>query len=743
MKVKKRVMVRSHLVIRAILWLKENNKLYKDVQTPKPEDLPTPIIVDNQEGTEESEDAVIENKIDVTVLFPDTKEPNSVNAGLANINEPQKTMLELYKKSSMTDYELHSRPSSVMLRDYVGDNLLKAFPLQFPYGHGGFSSLTNKKMAFPTYCDHVHRLSLPQMHKPDFILILHNMFERDKILKSAVWKCNSKHKMNDPTLGQNFGVMSTLDLKRAVNMCHNGVVCGHGVASQFLKSITSVCKSMCHSNEAAKEARQKMFSMINKFGLPAVFLTVTPDDSNIFRIKVFADPSNFHDGSGISLTEADCTLDQELREKLRTEFPGLSAFDFESVIEIVIEKIIGWDSSSHCATKKGGIFGIPLGFCGAVEEQVRKTLHVHILLFILGWMELLKKLYACNLSKTVPQATSELKECVESIVSTKLHDESMTQNLFKHKCKDGVESSANVSSVSPQQLRNLRHKDIAETSVQRKILECNVCKHGFASEELVQKVLQCPEMELPPNMTFPDGAGSDGIECAMSQCESLFRRCDTVFDIKRHNFLVNARYNHHYSRHAKMSCFKKGKECRFHKPELPSESTRICFDDSLTDWHTWHGVNVSRCLFDVTLKRSPLDVFMNNYSPTISSVFKCNSNIAVGLDGCSVIYVTSYTSKGTQEDDRAPHTKVMKTIANRIEKQEELQDGNAVDFPGKEGLKRLLGAVLATTSAHIVSAPMAWHLISNKSRFLFSHDFQYFSLQDFKTLLKTNLSLHT
>ncbi len=194
-------------------------------------------------------------------------------------------MLALHKNST-SDCELHSRPSSVMLRDYIGDNLLKAFPLQFPYGHGGFSTLTNKNMSFETHCDHVHRLSLHQMHKPDFILILHNLFERHRILKSTVWKCNSKHKVNDPSLGQNFGLMSTLELKRAVNMWHNGVVTSHGVGSHFLKSISAVCKSMCHSNDAAKEARQEMFLMIHKFGLPAIFFTVTPDDSNIFRIKV-------------------------------------------------------------------------------------------------------------------------------------------------------------------------------------------------------------------------------------------------------------------------------------------------------------------------------------------------------------------------------------------------------------------------------------------------------------------------
>jgi hypothetical protein len=281
LKIKERMFVNCEKVIAALEWLQKNNVLYEDAVIPNKEDTPQPIIIDNNEARDESEDALIENRIDVTIQFPDPSEPTETHGGLGSADELEKTMMELHS-NPLTDFELHARPSSKMLRDHLGTNLLKAFPLQFPYGHGAFSKLHNKNMSFATYADHVHHLSLPNMHKADFNLILHNMFERDRVLRSGVWQCNKHFGLNDPSVGDCFAAMTTRELTSAVNHVHNGVVAGLGVGSMFLRTINACCKSMCHSNEASKEARQRMFSMINMFGLPAVFFMVTPDDSNIF-----------------------------------------------------------------------------------------------------------------------------------------------------------------------------------------------------------------------------------------------------------------------------------------------------------------------------------------------------------------------------------------------------------------------------------------------------------------------------
>ena len=283
-------------------------------------------------------------------------------------------MLELHQSPS-TDCELRARPSSKMLRDYHGANLLKAFPLQFPHGHGAFSELKNKSMSFATYTDHIHHLSLPNMHKPDFILILHNMFERDRVLRSAVWHSNQRFKVGDPAVGELFSTMSSKLLTKAVDQAHNGIPTGHGVGARFLRTISACCKSMCHTNEAAKEARQRMFSMVHRFGLPAVFFTVTPDDNNIFRLKVHANPNERNPCTDLTMDEEQCLMEFKFRSKLRTDYSGLSAFDFESMMDIVVKHIIGWDDEEHGATEDGGVFGRPIAYSMAVEEQGPKTLH--------------------------------------------------------------------------------------------------------------------------------------------------------------------------------------------------------------------------------------------------------------------------------------------------------------------------------------------------------------------------------
>ena len=46
-KVKEHVMIRPELVLKALRWLKQNNILYKDIEIPRPEDLPKPFVIDN------------------------------------------------------------------------------------------------------------------------------------------------------------------------------------------------------------------------------------------------------------------------------------------------------------------------------------------------------------------------------------------------------------------------------------------------------------------------------------------------------------------------------------------------------------------------------------------------------------------------------------------------------------------------------------------------------------------------
>ena len=62
------------------------------------------------------------------------------------------------------------------------------------------------------------------------------------------------------------------------------------MVKNLMKSIFTSCKALGHTPEAAQFARRCCFSMQDYFGLNSVFITITPDDENNFRIKLLTRP---------------------------------------------------------------------------------------------------------------------------------------------------------------------------------------------------------------------------------------------------------------------------------------------------------------------------------------------------------------------------------------------------------------------------------------------------------------------
>ena len=129
---KKRATIRPNVVKTAIKWLKQNNILYKNYNL-SPNDIVQPKIID-ETTSEESKNSNIEKIFEVTSVFPDPNLPTRFDGGCERASDFKfKSIQNLYLGKST----LISRSTDTLLRDYEGLNLLKAFPLQFPYGIGG------------------------------------------------------------------------------------------------------------------------------------------------------------------------------------------------------------------------------------------------------------------------------------------------------------------------------------------------------------------------------------------------------------------------------------------------------------------------------------------------------------------------------------------------------------------------------------------------------------------------------
>ena len=77
----------------------------------------------------------IENRMDITVVFPDASLPTPTNGGFENQEAFRKFVMEHQNGKWKTEFI--SRPTKEREHDYIHDTLGDAFPLQFPFGHTG------------------------------------------------------------------------------------------------------------------------------------------------------------------------------------------------------------------------------------------------------------------------------------------------------------------------------------------------------------------------------------------------------------------------------------------------------------------------------------------------------------------------------------------------------------------------------------------------------------------------------
>jgi hypothetical protein len=115
-------------------------------------------------------------------------------------------------------------------------------------------------------------------------------------------------------------------------------------------------------------------------GPPSVFFTISPGDECSFQIKLYL---NLKMEFLPQPTDDENTLifNSVFRSKLRIDNPGACAREYNSIMQIIMETLIGWDFKGG-KQSFFGILGEVLGWSDTTEEQGRKTLHSHILLFI-------------------------------------------------------------------------------------------------------------------------------------------------------------------------------------------------------------------------------------------------------------------------------------------------------------------------------------------------------------------------
>ena len=143
-----------------------------------------------------------------------------------------------------------------------------------------------------------------------------------------------------------------------------------------------------------KKNEKNYFLCVLNLDFLQFFLSVCPDDASNWHVKVQSvEHCKFKKCNSVE------EIDTHLKDfdQVRMDFPGLSTFNFENIVDLTISGTIGWDVENGCHKKEGGIFGFVDVLFAPVEEQQNNTLHAHFLIWIKDWKKLIELLHKQNL----------------------------------------------------------------------------------------------------------------------------------------------------------------------------------------------------------------------------------------------------------------------------------------------------------------------------------------------------------
>jgi hypothetical protein len=263
-----------------VTWLmtESNHPAFADVD-PDMDTWPQPIVLSARataNNTDQEADAAVESTSEGTsYYFPSPHQPNPETGNSNSQEEFARSMM------SGTSPTLLFSPG-----DYENERnvpIESIFPLVFPYGTGGLEMKKERRnpMSMESMVEHYFTLSLRQFHRPDFLLALSSMLMRKKAFTSGVIKC--KTRVRGGTLGEKFSELTPEEIAVAAGRADCGLTAG-GTSGRFLSAVSTSCTPLGHSNEAAAYARRQYMAYCDLFGMPSLFVTVTPDG----RLNVFS-----------------------------------------------------------------------------------------------------------------------------------------------------------------------------------------------------------------------------------------------------------------------------------------------------------------------------------------------------------------------------------------------------------------------------------------------------------------------
>jgi hypothetical protein len=218
------------------------------------------------------------------------------------------------------------------------------------------------------------------------------------------------------------------------------------------------------------------------------------------------------------------------------------------------------------------LFGTPTAFSETTEEQGRKTLHGHFLIWIAHLNDIRDFLHFPD-KRTQTQAAATIVEQLEKVASCKcffnyrsINNCRTDHRLFPHQCEQiQIRYRQNPKVISDQQLRELRCKRKCDDA----FVYCPHCNKKWNDLELLNSY-------LTDKIKIPNFNGMPDLDVRRLKSYAIKYQKQTNHDAMINRCIVDSAYNHHIHT---ASCFKRQKsektsdsckeidECRYRYPQ--------------------------------------------------------------------------------------------------------------------------------------------------------------------------------
>jgi hypothetical protein len=702
-------LVRREKVSRALDWLKLNHSDYKDLEISREnlESYPlsgVPVVVDYKK-TEQNE----LNKLPSAMSSHDLEEEEGTEEGICPFTvhgitgeEFTKLSITALKARALKHLEDQGKMLGIGHEDKpqsLYDNpqaYPQMFPWLFPYGYGGIGQARLKKKV----SEAEHKRCLLMYHDKRFQSDLYFpivAFNHEQLKAGITGSFLMAKRQKFNAISQR---LTSLD-KNVLSGLIKRLTDGEHVRpeTEEEKACFSVLEDLDHvgghvkgSLTSKKYMRNELWSLISFLGAPSWFITLSPADNRHPICLYFADT-----GEKFS-PELRSSAD---RNRLIASNPVAAARFFDLMVRSFIKNVLGVDHEHP------GLYGKTSGYYGTVEQQGRLTLHLHLLLWIAGALS--------------PQEVRDRLVSKDSVFQHELiqYLESMHQGEFLTGSMDSVRDSVPMQTetlggihalVKDQQTASFPsvsvYKDPTQT-LPRPAPAC--CKDSSTCD--------CPKCKS-------NGDWWDDYYTTVDDLllKSNIHRCTTSSSARQPQAAEDASTpagskKLKYAKQGPKGCLDRNGICRARFPRDLHETTTV----DQADGH-------------VVMKK--LEAYMNTFTPCLTYLMRCNTDVTSLSSGTSIKAIVSYISDYVTKPVLKTH-QIFSSMYDVFEKNK-VQLGPDVKSESDASRRLILQIVNSLNAKMEIGSPMAsMYLLGNPDHYT-GHQFLCFWWKSYITYMQTS-----